>query len=248
MVFFSNSFVILTVAAWLLLMSPVLTRPVADQQQYMFISKQDGYKQPVIVGGKPVSPPFKYGQWLVAIMRGDYQFCAGSVYAPGLMVTAGHCSILGIPLDQLRVMAHRHDLSRSDRLERGILLPVRNITVHPDFKLRTLENDIAVWELDNTDQLGEHVQLDDGSESQIGRSASVMGWGSTSEGGQSSDVLREVALPITESNICSRILETPILDSMLCAGGIPGQDACQGDSGVSLSTIIQSYLTRIIDS
>lgn len=41
-----------------------------------------------IVGGKPVDPPLMYGDWMVAIQRGSYQFCAGSMFAKNLMVTA----------------------------------------------------------------------------------------------------------------------------------------------------------------
>jgi hypothetical protein len=41
-----------------------------------------------IVGGQPVAPPFKYGHWMVALMKDDFQFCAGSLYGPNLVVTA----------------------------------------------------------------------------------------------------------------------------------------------------------------
>lgn len=40
-----------------------------------------------IVGGKPADP-FVYTDWLVAIQRRNYQFCAGSLFGKNLMVTA----------------------------------------------------------------------------------------------------------------------------------------------------------------
>ncbi len=48
--------------------------------------------RPKIVGGREVDPPFKYSEWIVAIMRYDYQFCAGSLFAENLMVTAARMS------------------------------------------------------------------------------------------------------------------------------------------------------------
>jgi hypothetical protein len=42
-----------------------------------------------VVGGTPVQPPFKYSEWLVAVQKQSFQFCAGSMVGKNLMVTAG---------------------------------------------------------------------------------------------------------------------------------------------------------------
>ncbi|GBP14593.1 Trypsin-1 [Eumeta japonica] len=61
--------------------------------------------------------------------------------------------------------------------------------------------------------------------------AVVTGWGLTQEGGQTSDTLQEVYVPVLSNEDCNREYSGRITDNMLCAG-VPegGRDACQGDS------------------
>ena len=68
--------------------------------------------------------------------------------------------------------------------------------------------------------------LDDGSYSDADTTATVAGWGRTSEGGSSSGVLRSVDLKLTR---CPGY----IAGSDICAIGDleGGEDSCQGDSG-----------------
>ena len=44
------------------------------------------------------------------------------------------------------------------------------------------------------------------------------GWGTTSYGGSSSDVLMEVEVPVVTKETCTAAM-TGITDSMICAGG-----------------------------
>lgn len=143
------------------------------------------------------------------------------------------CSVLDIPLEELNVAIHRHDLSLPDDAEDAIILKVRKITVHPEFNYYTLSHDIAVWHLEGGDDLPDNrvVRLDNGKNSWPGRNCSVIGWGATDEMGDASDVLLMVSLPIVEQEFCRDALGGRITDSMICAGGQMGRDACQGDSG-----------------
>ena len=52
------------------------------------------------------------------------------------------------------------------------------------------------------------------------------GWGTTSYGGSSSDVLLEVEVPVVTRETCTAAM-SGITDSMICAGGVAGFDACQ---------------------
>jgi hypothetical protein len=71
--------------------------------------------------------------------------------------------------------------------------------------------------------------------------ATVTGWGATSNGGELSDELRQVSLPIVSNDDCNVPYQGEITDNMLCAG-LPqgGEDACQGDSGGPLVVPVSS--------
>ena len=75
--------------------------------------------------------------------------------------------------------------------------------------------------------------LDDGSYSDADTTATVAGWGHTSEGGLTSDVLRSVDLKLLTNAQCETYGYGYIADSTICAIGDleGGEDACQGDSG-----------------
>ena len=77
--------------------------------------------------------------------------------------------------------------------------------------------------------------LDDGSYSDADTTATVAGWGDTSDGGSASNVLRSVDLKLLTNAQCETygIDRGELVDSMICAIGDleGGEDACQGDSG-----------------
>ena len=75
--------------------------------------------------------------------------------------------------------------------------------------------------------------LDDGSYSDADTTATVAGWGRTSEGGSTSDVLRSVDLKLLTNAQCETYGHGYIADSDICAIGDleGGEDSCQGDSG-----------------
>ena len=64
----------------------------------------------------------------------------------------------------------------------------------------------------------------------IGVMATTTGWGAMTEIGPTSHVLREVDVPTISNEIC-KTRGFNVTESMLCAGGIEGKDACQGDDG-----------------
>ena len=76
--------------------------------------------------------------------------------------------------------------------------------------------------------------LDDGSYSDADTTATVVGWGRTSDGGQGSNVLKSVDLKLLTNAQCEKYgYRGEIIDSEICAIGDlkGGEDSCQGDSG-----------------
>ena len=58
------------------------------------------------------------------------------------------------------------------------------------------------------------------------------GWGTTSESGDVSTILQEVKLPMMSLANCDKNhANVKVTQTMICAGGVEGEDACQGDSG-----------------
>jgi len=181
-----------------------------------------------VVGGVEVSPKFKY-PWLVSIQDGLGHFCGGILVNANTIITAAHCS----PEDPkpFRVLAHRHDNRKSTRQEKAVVFSVEKIIAHPKYEDVTTGFDAAVWKLklisgDPATALTKPIKLDNGTYSADGTQLIGAGWGTTSYGGELSDVLMEVPLPIVTKAKCK------VAASSICAGyDEGGKDTCQGDSG-----------------
>ena len=64
------------------------------------------------------------------------------------------------------------------------------------------------------------------------------GWGALSyKTGDYPDVLMEVAVEVVTNEQCSTVYQGMIDESMICAGGVEGEDSCQGDSGGPLTYV-----------
>jgi trypsin len=196
----------------------------------LLISKDD------IVNGTEVSE-FKYG-FMASIQEHDEHFCGGSIINPTTLLTAAHCSVGITAFKNYTVRAHRHNLTKTDFEEKGVVFEVLNVTVHPDYNDTDADtnHDVAIWKLraiqGNILTLNTHkVALDDGKNSVPGQMLNGIGWGLTSENGTVSDVLQEVRLPIVADDVCRS--EYPNLsDTSICAGyQLGGKDTCNGDSG-----------------
>ncbi|KAF4499253.1 AChain A, Fusarium Oxysporum Trypsin At Atomic Resolution, partial [Fusarium agapanthi] len=122
------------------------------------------------------------------------------------------------------------------RTSGGVTSSLSSVRVHPSYSGNN--NDLAILKLSTSitasGNIGYARLAASGSDPAAGSSATVAGWGATSEGGSSTPVnLLKVTVPIVSRATCRQQYGTSaITNQMFCAGvSSGGKDSCQGDSG-----------------
>jgi trypsin len=190
--------------------------------------------KPRIVGGFPAAQGLL--PWQVALLLrpfNNFQFCGGSVVAPGWILTAAHCvqSTATSKPQNLIVYANSTDLDSG-----GVQANVVRIVKHPKWDSTTNDNDIALLGVDSPLNVSNVISLIDPAEEDSLTAATqegvVSGWGAIAESGSSSRKLLYVDLPFVTRDSCNApdSYNGAITENMLCAGA-EAKDSCQGDSG-----------------
>jgi len=113
-------------------------------------------------------------------------------------------------------------------------MEIRRRHTHPDYDGNNVDNDVCVLELEGSfsfDTYVAPVSLDTIGGQTEGDHFTVTGWGTTSSGGSTSNILQKVSVPFVTQESCKRSYgSNDITDGMICAGE-KGKDSCQGDSG-----------------
>ncbi|KFQ67334.1 Transmembrane protease serine 12, partial [Phaethon lepturus] len=198
-----------------------------------------------IVGGRDA--PSGAWPWSVSLQvrKAAVQFahvCGGVLINENSVLSAGHCVTAKKDPYSWRAVLGLHNLWNYG--EHTAKRNIRSITVHPEFKRETFENDIALFELDSAVRYSDYIQpiclppahlylyIDNETE------CFISGWGRTAEKGKTSSVLREAQVEIIPSSICngSDAYGGLVNSNMICAGSRSGGiDTCQGDSGGPLA-------------
>jgi len=190
-----------------------------------------------IVGGHDV-PAGKYPY--VAYITIDSAFaCTGTLVAPTFVLTAGHCSSItpgaaSIPVGQpgqlitVSLGSNRPDQGQHPAVKRTIVNTNYNILNGDSY-------DASLIELATPVNLPT-VQVAGAGETGLwaaGTTATIAGFGVTSEGGNAPDVMQEAQVPITTDAYASNAYGSSFDPKTMLAAGFPngGVDTCQGDSG-----------------
>ncbi|KAK9509013.1 hypothetical protein O3M35_006428 [Rhynocoris fuscipes] len=197
-----------------------------------------------VVGGNEALPgrwPWMAAIFLHGTRRTEF-WCGGSLISSRHILTAAHCTkdTRQRPFSprQFTVRLGDIDLRRDDEPSAPQTYHVTEIRAHPKFSRVGFYNDIAVMVLDRQIKRSRYVkplclpppQLRHADF--VGRSPTVVGWGTTYYGGKESTVQRQVDLPVWRNEECDRTYFQPINENFICAGlKEGGKDACQGDSG-----------------
>jgi secreted trypsin-like serine protease len=187
-----------------------------------------------VVGGTNASP----GEYpsVAEITFGPF-LCTGTLVTPNWVLTAGHCSDLTAgtvaspaswPPQLINVRIG--GVTQTDGEQRA----VSRVVKHPDYLL-TNGYDISLLQLSSASTMTP-TQVASASERAIwnpGTLETIVGWGATSEGGDTPDRLQEAQVPITTDAYCSGAYGSSFDPVTMVCAGFPegGVDTCQGDSG-----------------
>lgn len=188
---------------------------------------------PRIMGGEPA--PIGAFPWMASlelkVRRKDAHFCGGAFIAREWVITAAHC-VNPSSAGAIDVLGGTNTLDTG-----GMLYPVDRVIVHEKYSTETQDYDVALLHLAKP-YTGATIRLLSAADGkrllEPGRLAISAGWGYTAEGGDVSNVLRNVTVQIVSNETCNGLAAYAgaVTPRMVCAG-FPqgGKDSCQGDSG-----------------
>ncbi|GGV72018.1 S1 family peptidase [Streptomyces griseoloalbus] len=184
--------------------------------------------QPIVGGTTTTTSSYPFMMQITDASQN--QFCGGTLVSPTKVVTAAHCMV-GETTSSVRVVGGRTYLNGTN----GTVARVSRIWIHPDYTSATRGDDVAVLTLSASMPYtpAGYVSSTDTSVYAAGTTARILGWGTTSSGGSSSNQLRTATVPTVSDTGCRTSYGSRFVQSdMVCAGYTSGGvDTCQGDSG-----------------
>jgi secreted trypsin-like serine protease len=167
--------------------------------------------------------------------------CTGTLISPDTVLTAGHCSSLtstavaspaSWPAATINVRIGHHQNGTG-----GEVVPVSRVIMQPSYIGPGATHDIALLRL-SRNSVKTPVKVAGTSDTGLwtaGTSEQIVGWGVTSEGGSSPNILQKANVPIVADATCDQNYGGPngIDETTEICAGYPqgGTDTCQGDSG-----------------
>lgn len=184
---------------------------------------------PDIVGGTTVSSASTY-PFIANLQESGSFICGGTILSTTKILTAAHCAVDG-SASQFRFRVGSLNYNSG-----GTLASVSRVAVHPQYDADTVDYDVAVMTLSSpltfSSTIAAAKLTASGAEPTAGESTTVIGWGTTREGGSVSSTLRQVTVPVVNFSTCQDDYsgDGTVTARMFCAAA-SGKDSCNGDSG-----------------
>lgn len=170
--------------------------------------------QPIVGGTTTTTTAYPFTMQITD--ASEDQFCGGTLVSATKVVTAAHC-MAGESADDVRVVGGRTYLNGTN----GTVSEVTDIWVSPDYTDATNGDDVAVLTLATSMPYttAPYVSADDTDVYATGATARILGWGTTSAGGSSSNQLRTATVPLVSDSSCGSSYGSDFVQSdMVCAG------------------------------
>ncbi|XP_041094659.1 serine protease 33-like [Polyodon spathula] len=137
-----------------------------------------------IVGGTPAE--MGSWPWQVSLHFLGSHVCGGSIISANWILSAAHCFETSKDPSDWMVVLGQVDLTTLDPT--GILKGVQMVIVHPDFNLQTMDNDMALLELNSSVSFTDYIMpvclAKSSSIFYTGTECWATGWGATAQGGK----------------------------------------------------------------
>ncbi|MDQ0937279.1 S1 family peptidase [Streptomyces turgidiscabies] len=184
--------------------------------------------QPIVGGTTTTAATYPFVMQITDASQN--QFCGGTLVSATKVVTAAHCMV-DETASGVRVVGGRTFRNGTN----GTVSRVTKIWVHPGYSDTTTGDDVAVLTLATAMPYttASFVTSSQTGVYAAGTTARIIGWGTTSSNGSSSNQLRTATVPTVSNSSCSSSYGSRYIASdMVCAGFTSGgTDTCQGDSG-----------------
>lgn len=190
---------------------------------------------PRVVGGTMATTP----GWMTQVWVKDGNstgLCGGELVSSRWLLTAAHCvraELGGFPLAASTVHLRIGVPTLSEPTTADPGTSVDQIRIDPANTSGSTTGDVALLHL-AAPVPAIPVALADAGAAPAGAEPAVLGWGTTASGSVSAS-LQQVAQTIIDSGRCSAYGSDFVAESMICSGGVVGQDSCTGDSGGPLA-------------
>ncbi|XP_044146794.1 vitamin K-dependent protein C [Bufo gargarizans] len=179
--------------------------------------------------------------WQALIVFEKKFHCGGVLIYPSWVISAAHCFRQN---GKYFVRLGEFDRRTLEDTEQQIY--VTKIITHPQFKVETVDNDIALLRLSQPAVYNKYVLpiclpsygLAETKLTLEGTETIVTGWGNQDQSLRNrTSILSYIQIPIVPHENCSEVMQNRVTDNMLCAGRLGDrQDACSGDSGGPMVT------------
>ncbi|XP_050356174.1 venom serine protease-like [Nymphalis io] len=185
-----------------------------------------------IVGGEETRP--KEFPMMAGIVTADTQSieCGAVIIDTKYVLTAAHC-VANQQLDNLGVVVGEHDTSTgSESMTQGFR--VAQVIIHPQYTSSNYDFDVAILKINGQIKYNDYVApvclpFKYVNNDFTGSKVTLLGWGTLSPGGPTSNVLMKVDLNVISQATCRQ--SYPDLTPRQMCTYKAGKDACQRDSG-----------------